>query len=368
MFVPAPQTALARFSCWQARAILALLAVYALFCVGLTLSPKKIDNRYHNRPGEGDLALYRAEAKRIRAGEGYYSAIATELRERGYPTRSVLNWRTPLPVWLIGKLPPGVAQWLLCGAAIVVLALSVPVIEREDGSYALLIGIPLLFGALAAAMFDELYVLSELWAGVFIALSLVSYGAERRGLGFVAGIAAQFLRELSAVYSAVALGMALYERRWREATAWFAGLALYAGFWAYHWQTVRGLIRPDDLAHAQGWLQLGGTAFIVSTAHMNSLLLLLPQWVVAIYFALAMLGFASWSTPAGVRFALTMTLFVAAFGVVGQYFNQYWGAIYAPLLCYGAARAPLALRDLWRASEWGSPLRTSPSPCIGQGS
>ena len=36
---------------------------------------------------------------RIRAGEGYYQVAAEELVERGYPTRSVFNWRTPLPMW-----------------------------------------------------------------------------------------------------------------------------------------------------------------------------------------------------------------------------------------------------------------------------
>ena len=49
------------------------------------------------------MALYRAEVDRIRNGEGYYQAAAAELTARGYPTRSVFNWRTPLPMWLLGK-------------------------------------------------------------------------------------------------------------------------------------------------------------------------------------------------------------------------------------------------------------------------
>ena len=53
----------------------------------------------------GDIALYLAEIQRIHAGENYYQVAAEELVSRGYPTASVFNWRTPLPMWLIGKLP-----------------------------------------------------------------------------------------------------------------------------------------------------------------------------------------------------------------------------------------------------------------------
>jgi hypothetical protein len=48
--------------------------------------------------------------------------------------------------------------------------------------------------------------------------------------------------------------------------------------------------------------------------------------------------------------ALSVCLFVLAFAFVGQPFNQYWGSLYTPLLCLGAARAPAAVKDLWHAS------------------
>jgi hypothetical protein len=40
----------------------------------------------------------------------------------------------------------------------------------------------------------------------------------------------------------------------------------------------------------------------------------------------------------------------AAFAVVGQNFNQYWGSLIAPLLCFGVARFPASLWDMCRTA------------------
>ena len=83
---------------------------------------------------------------------------------------------------------------------------------------------------------------------------------------------------------------------------------------------------------------------------MNAYLLLLPQWVTAIYLVAALVGLAGWSTPLGTRIGLTVCLYLMAFAVVGQSFNQYWGALIAPLLCFGVARLPASIGDLCRAA------------------
>jgi hypothetical protein len=84
---------------------------------------------------------------------------------------------------------------------------------------------------------------------------------------------------------------------------------------------------------------------------MNGYLLLLPQWVSAIYLPLAMLGFAGWNTTTGRRAGLTACAFVILFAFVGHSFNQYWGSLVAPLFTLGAAQAPTALSDLVRHSR-----------------
>jgi hypothetical protein len=63
-----------------------------------------------------------------------------------------------------------------------------------------------------------------------------------------------------------------------------------------------------------------------------------------------MLGFAGWHTPLGQRIGLTACALVTAFAVVGQEFNQYWGSLFAPLLCFGVVRFPASVRDLWKAA------------------
>jgi hypothetical protein len=95
---------------------------------------------------------------------------------------------------------------------------------------------------------------------------------------------------------------------------------------------------------------------VISTAQMNAYLLLLPQWVTAVYLIAALVGVAGWSTPLGTRVGLATCLFLAAFTVVGQVFNQYWGCLIAPLLCLGAVQFPASLRDLWRAASQKSNL------------
>jgi hypothetical protein len=349
-----PATGLAALPARRARIVAVLYCALALFCVGITLSPLKSDHRYNDLPGEGDLALYQAEAKRMQAGESYYDAVAAELRSRGYPMQSPFNWRMPLPLWLFGTLPADSARLLLAVASLVVLFMSLAVMEREFGAQATILGIPLLVGTLSACWLAPLFYLTELWAGVFIALSLCCFATNRRWCGVAAGLAAQFLRELSLVYSLVALGCALWRRQYREAAVWVAGLVIYALYLGYHVRAVAALTRPEDLYQLEGWIQLGGAAFIIGTAQLNSIIILLPQWVAALYFCAAMIGCAGWNTRTGQRFGLTITAYVITFSIVGHYYNQYWGAMYAPLLCFGVAGAPAAIRDLCIAAGWTS--------------
>jgi hypothetical protein len=83
---------------------------------------------------------------------------------------------------------------------------------------------------------------------------------------------------------------------------------------------------------------------------MNAYLLVLPTWATAIYLVAAMVGMGGWSTPLGTRIGLSTCLFLAGFAMVGHSFNQYWGSLVAPLLCFGVARCPASLGDLWRAA------------------
>src|SRR5437870_6410316 len=112
---------------------------------------------------------------------------------------------------------------------------------------------------------------------------------------------------------------------------WAAGFAAYGVFFLWHVSQVHAMQTASDTAHQHGWVQLGGLAFLLSVTQVHGFLLVLPQWVTAVYFSLVLLGFASWPGPAGRRVGLTAMLYVLLFAFVGQDFNQYWGAMVAPL-------------------------------------
>jgi hypothetical protein len=347
------QTGYAQFSPQTARIVLAVSLALTVACVAITLSPLGTNMVGRDRAGEGDIAAYRAEIERVHLGEGYYEAAAAELAARGYPTRSVFNWRTPLPMWLIGKLPAVVLGKAILGIlALAVMLMGFEALAREQGhglgrplGYALL-----LTGPMMPCVLGGLYVLPVLWAGVLIAASIGAYGINRRYLGVAFGLAAVFFRDLALPYCVLATGLAWWEGRRKEVVAWVLGLAAWCLFFSLHWLQVQPLIGPDAQAHEESWIQFGGMAFIIATTQMNAYLLLMPQWVTALYFAAGMLGFAGWNTPLGRRVGLSVCLYVLAFAVAGHDFNQYWGALCAPLWCFGVVRAPASVRDLLRAS------------------
>ncbi|MEZ6071542.1 MAG: hypothetical protein R3C10_15065 [Pirellulales bacterium] len=187
----------------------------------------------------------------------------------------------------------------------------------------------------------------------------MAFGLGRQRLGLAAGIAALFFRELAALYCVICWLLDASERRWRLVAGWTLGMIAYAVFYAVHMSQVGTLVDTAARAHDEGWLQLGGAGFVISTAQMNAYLLVLPQWLSAVCLVLALLGAAGWNSPAGKRLAWTLAAYLATFAVVGQPFNQYWGCLYAPLLCFALARSVAAVGDLLKASGWWHDARTS---------
>lgn len=336
---------------WQARGVLLLVALAIVGGIVVAASPLGQGFADSADRGPGDRELYRAEVDRIAAGEGYYPAAAAELAARGYPTQSVFNWRTPLPVWLLGHTSLLFGKVLLIGLGVALLLTSFEWTAREGGAAVAVLTSLLLLAALLPCMLGDLVVMPVLWAGVLIALSLSLLGLGKTKLGVVSGVAALFVRDLAGPFCAGACVYALWKKQYREAAGWSVGIAIYFAFFAWHAAQVAAHLPADGHAHAASWIQLAGAPFVLATTQMNTLLLLSPQWLTALYLPLAMLGFASWTTDAGQRAGLAAVGYLLMFALVGQEFNQYWGALTAPLLCLGAARAPLAMCDLWRAAQ-----------------
>jgi len=207
-------TGFSRLGTCQARVVLAVLLTVTVGLVAVTLSPLSKGFAGVKRKGPSDAVLYEREIERIRGGETYYEAATAELTKWGYPTASVFNWRTPLPMSLIGALPdPALGKAVLVLLAAVTLLLAFEWLAREAGVVQAVVGTLALTGALMFCVLANKFVMPVLWAGTLIGLSLCAYGLNRRLLAVVAGLAALFFRDLAGPYCVLALILAIKERR-----------------------------------------------------------------------------------------------------------------------------------------------------------
>ncbi|MGO9115543.1 MAG: hypothetical protein ACLP9L_40560 [Thermoguttaceae bacterium] len=353
-----------RLSPWQARAVLIASMLLIGFGLWKSPTPPPLCNVREENAKSGDVFLYMTEIKRIHAGENYYHAAAEELVAQGYPTASVFNWRTPLPMLLIGKLPdPIMGRLILIAAGIAMLLMAFEAAAREQPNvYRLAMPLTvLLIAPLLPCFQGNVFVLTEVWAGIMMALSLCAYGVNLRFLGATMALAALFLRELALPYCLLGLALALWQRRPKESIVYIIGLIGWGVFYGLHYWKVSHLITAAAEAHRQGWVRFGGLTFVIAVTQMNACLVLLPVWVTVIFFALSMIGFAGWQSAWGMRIALTACMYIVAFAIVGQEFNRYWGLMITPLFCFGAVRAPAALRDLWHAAKLTLPQKLTES-------
>jgi hypothetical protein len=333
---------------WQSLALLLLTIAGVICCLSVALwgdsAPRTAGQ------GGRDLLLYRHIVERVHAGENYYDAAASELRDQGYPTGSLFNWRPPLYAWLIGSLPsPAWGQILVILLAVVTLLLAFTLLQSQAGRGHAVVGVLLLLGVFLWCVDGDAFLAQELWSGMLLTLSVCAYGQQRQRLGFAAGLAAVFFRELALPYAGIALLLAWRQGRRKEMAAWVVGLLLYGLFMVFHGMEVARRITPADHLPAS-WIQFGGTAFLLATCRMNSFLFAAPPWVSAIYLPLSLLGLLCWRGETAARLGLTILAYLAAFAVVGQPFNNYWGLMYAGLLPFGLVWAPAVLSDLLRTT------------------
>jgi len=300
-------------------------------------------------PKGSDVDLFRAIVDRVHSGEGFYPASRAELVARGYPTRSLFNWRMPLPLAAWGHLPnPAWGKGLLAGLALLLVLTTFTALmnEGQANPWQALLATCLLGGPLMLCLLGDIYLMPEVWSGVLVGLSLAAYGVQRPNLAALAGIAALLVRELALPYCLLGLALAVVGRRRRETALWLTGIVAWALFLTMHAVQVAQHRPPDATAHPHGWICWGGLPLLVSMSQVNGYLLLLPRAVAGLYLIAALVGFSRWTTSWGQRVGLTAALYILAFAFVGQEFNQYWGCVISPILALGVAACPRALREL----------------------
>lgn len=317
--------------------ILPLLTLPVAFAIALAFTPP--DPLPALTQGQqGDTALWTAIVERMTAGESYYEASSTELRARHYPTRSIFNWRQPLAYEVTAAIGPRMARALLVAIGIWLIFQSGRIFHWRLLALLAMANSTLMIAAPYAPY------LTELWAGAFLALSVLSYAEDRGRTGAAWGLLALFVRELAAPYCVLATVISAQRRRWAELAIWVVGAGLYGVYYAWHAAQALRHISLNDVAHAQSWLCWGGLRFLLQTLRHNGLFLIWPTAVFAMF--VTGLAAAAWAPAAPLHLRAAVAGYSVLFLAVGQPFNGYWGFLTAPLMSLWFTHAPAGLRAL----------------------
>jgi hypothetical protein len=189
--------------------------------------------------------------------------------------------------------------------------------------------------------------LPELWAGILLLLSILSYSLGAVRLAVCCAIIAVCARELAMPYVLVCVAFAIYERRMEEVRWYAAGLAIFAAYYIAHVVVARMHIQPSDMAHARSWVAFGGWPFVVSLTALGGWHILLPRWTGAIG---AVLVAASIWSRADRHLKIMAATYLSLFCVVGQPFNNSWGLLLGPAWGLASAYGVLGLQRLLRSA------------------
>jgi hypothetical protein len=335
-----------RLSPLAAQLILAALALalVALVAVSFGIGP------IVRRPGVSDLDTYERVIAALKAGQAYYPALHQALLDGGYGTLSPLNWRPPLFLTALSWFPSLMAaQWTLGVLTAGAWGLAVAFASRKGGLGIAIATAVIMAASLLSIAAPRAELSFELCAGMLILISVSANGLGWRWLGFAAAVLALFVRELAILYIFVCLIDAMRRKDRREVIAWLLCLGAYGAFYQWHMQQVAALLGPADHAAATGWLQFGGLGFVLRSAAFNGVLLVAPYWVAAIVLVLGLTGLRR--VPVALA---TVLLYLVLFSIYGRPENEYWGAVYTPLVALGLAWAPAVLGTLIARSRRSS--------------
>jgi hypothetical protein len=337
-------TYFSRWPRWAAWALLLLIAALTAVEALPHASPRLV---HLGPPGYDDRYFQRSVADKVARGDNYYTAAAAEQRANSYPTSPPQVFREPTLTWWLALLQ---IQPIRRGALIILLVLAtIAMREALDSTtiprpLRLPVTVMQVTGFAIAWHRIQVYQ-HEVWAALLIALSLALYRPRRYLISVCIAVLACLVRELALPFIWVMLAFAIYERRWREATAWVTGMMVFLVLFAIHLYVASGLSRPGDII-SSGWFYVGGWNFVVETAKKNELLFFCSNWIVAGAVCLGLIGLGGWRDPWVSRAALIVGGYMIAFLFVGRPDNNYWGYLYSPLLPLGWLLAPVALYDL----------------------
>lgn len=336
----------------RARIGLVLVVALIALCLSALATPAPPATTGDKATDQADVVLYEGIVEGVRYGGSYYDVTAASLRSGNYPLRPFVTFRLPTLATVQAALPPVVVAGMLYLLAFAVMvawaARLVPALSRRPP---VLVALVLLAGGMVAFVQPELANFHEIWAGLFVALSLALRRPERWIEAASFGLIAMLIRETAALYVAVMCIAAWRDGQRKEAFGWAATVAVLAVVVALHARAVAEVVTPLDPV-SPGWAGMLGPGFFVTTLSVSTVLMLAPLWLGAILVALSLVGWAAWRDPLATRALAMFIAYGALLSVAGRPDTFYWGLMVAPTFLIGLAFAPDALRDLWtRARE-----------------
>jgi hypothetical protein len=330
----------------QRLRIRVLLAVLLLFIItGLMIETDSPERRILASAEQSDAALYRAIDKQMAHGKSYYSAAATEQRVRGFPLRPFIAMRMPTRAWIFRLMGASGALHLLQLLAVLTVLVTALRLRRVIHSLPIWAAASLFAATSIMPLANPVIALwTELWAGLFVTLSLACRTDRHWRASVALGLVAVIFRELAIAYLAAMTIAALIERRRTEAFAWIVAGLLACAAIAAHALAVHAMLLPSDPT-SQGWVRFGGWGFDLSMARMTTMLAMLPMPITAVLAPLALFGWAATEDSYTRRVTLTFMAWLVPFFVIGRPENSYWGLLMAPLWLAGLPLALLAMRE-----------------------
>jgi hypothetical protein len=339
-----------RYEGWSQGPALALIAALVALLAFACWSPASAPTPKVRTSAaqHSDLQLYRDIIAGVQGGGGYYEVAADELRKGNYPLKPFFTFRLPTHAIVyaaVGERTMIVVVWLLCAGLIVTwwqrLKSYVPFPMLATATI-------LIAGGLGGMLQPMTGLFHESWAALLLALMIGIYRPERAWPAILAGAAALMIRELALPMILVMGALALFERKWREAAAWAAVVAIFGVYVTLHAHWVSQVVRPDDLS-SPGWSSMLGLQFALKSIAKVTFGIRLPDALAAGLLVLSLFGWASVRSGWALRTALLLAGYGAMVALFARPDTFYWALLAAPLSFAGLAFLPKAFADLAKA-------------------
>jgi hypothetical protein len=299
-----------------------------------------------------DKQLYHDITAEVASGQAYHAAAAELHRAHGYPLKPGFTVRLPTLAWASAALGWTALKAAAFGLLALLCVLWFFALRTRAHWSERLLAAGLVAGG-GVLLTGHPVILHERWAGLFLAMALAVRIGWRERWPLVVGGAALALafRELALPFVLLALACALWERQWREASAWAALTALFGAMLAAHLHAVSAQVLPGDLA-TQGWFDPTGPVGALKAVIFTSVLQYLPGTLAIPLALLPLLGWLGLGGREGWFCVLLFGGYALMFGLLGRPDTFYWGAVVQPAWFVGLAFLPrLTLRWHRRALD-----------------